>query len=64
MRVRVLCLPGRRISDEQQDRTSYRYGLVNLGAGSIEQLNAAFAEAKAGLTFEAAELTAPRASER
>jgi biotin carboxylase len=64
MRVRVLCRPGRRLSDEQQDRTSYRYGLVNLGAGSIEQLNAAFAEAKAGLTFELAELTAPRASER
>jgi biotin carboxylase len=52
VRVRVLCRPGRRLSDEQQDRASFRYGLVNLGAGSTEQLHAAFSQATAGLTFD------------
>jgi biotin carboxylase len=54
IRVRVLCRPGRRLSDEQQDRASFRYGLINLGAESTEQLHAAFAEASAGLTYDLA----------
>lgn len=36
--IQVLCAPGERLSDHDQDVGSYRYGIINLGAPSRDEL--------------------------
>lgn len=50
--VDLLALPGERLAELAQDSYSFRYALINLGAGSRAQLNASYAEAAAMLPYE------------
>jgi len=50
--VRVLCHEGQWLSQQPQDMTSYRYGIVNLGGRSFEELDFAFDEARRLLKFQ------------
>jgi hypothetical protein len=49
--VTVLAKPGDRLSDHDQDVGSYRYGIVNMGAATREQLFADWAEVEELLAF-------------
>ena len=40
-----------RLSRQPQDMESYRYGIVNMGAPSVEELDQAFEEGQRLLTF-------------
>ena len=55
--VQVLCKKGKWLSREPQDMKSYRYAVVNMGAQSFEELEAAFEEARALLPFRFADKT-------
>jgi biotin carboxylase len=50
--VRVLCHEGQWLSQQPQDMTSYRYGIVNMGGRSFEELDFAFDEARHLLKFQ------------
>lgn len=49
--VKVLCHPGDRLSDHDQDVGSYRYCIVNLAAASVAQLENSYAEITTLLPF-------------
>ena len=49
--VKILCAPGERLSDHDQDVGSYRYCIINLAAPSAEELHARYAEAEKLLAF-------------
>ena len=49
--VKILCAPGERLSDHDQDVGSYRYCIVNLAAPSREQLHARYAVVEKLLPF-------------
>lgn len=51
---------GKNLSDVSQDTASYRYGLVNIGAASIEALEQKFEEIKKMLPFEFAPVARPQ----
>lgn len=50
--VRVLCAPGERLSEHDQDVGSFRYCIVNMGAENEAALFASFAEAERMLPFD------------
>lgn len=52
VRVKVLCKPGERLSDHDQDPESFRYGIVNLSAESEALLEARWADVRASLSFD------------
>ena len=54
--VEILVQEGERLSDELQDDESYRYALVDLCAGTWEELHRKYAEAKLLLPFSFAPL--------
>ena len=49
--VKILCAPGERLARLDQDVGSYRYAIVNMSAGSVEQLHADWAEMERLLPF-------------
>jgi len=49
--TKILCAPGERLSDHDQDVGSYRYCIINLAAPQRDTLHARFAEAEALLQF-------------
>ena len=50
--VKFLCQEGGWLSQQPQDMDSYRYGIINIGARSFEELDAAFDEAQRLLQVE------------
>jgi len=42
--IKLLCREGQWLSQQPQDMASYRYAIINMGAGSVEALDAAFAD--------------------
>lgn len=50
-RLKILCRPGHRLSEELQDGKSYRYALLHLGGASREDIDARMEEAWSRLTF-------------
>lgn len=51
-RVEICASPGRLLSDEMQDGKSYRYGLINIGADSEEDLAAKLEVCRSLLDFQ------------
>jgi len=51
VRIEVHATPGRRLSDQLQDGSSFRYGIVNLGGASREDLLERFERCHAKLGF-------------
>jgi hypothetical protein len=51
-RIEISASPGRLLSDAMQDGNSFRYGLINIGADSHEELNAKFELCKSLLDFQ------------
>jgi biotin carboxylase len=51
-RIQIYAQPGKRLSDMMQDVASYRYGLVNIGAQSVEELDRKFEDCKNSLSFD------------
>ena len=49
--IKILCAPGERLSDHDQDVGSYRYCIVNLAAPSRELLHARYAVIEKLLQF-------------
>lgn len=63
IRVEILASAGRRLSDEMQDGSSFRYGIVNLGGRDRHDIREKFEECRRQLTFTFApvgQLTAER----
>jgi hypothetical protein len=54
--VNLLAHAGERLSQHDQDVGSYRLAIVNMGASSVEALEAAWAEAEPMLPFDLAEV--------
>lgn len=50
-RLKVLCQPGHRLSEELQDGKSYRYAILNMGGRSVADAIARAEVALAGLSF-------------
>ncbi len=50
-RVEIMAEPGKKLSQQLQDGRSYRYGLVNIGGGSREEILAVFEDCMKRLTF-------------
>lgn len=50
--VQVIATEGKRLSDQLQDAHSYRYGLINMGADSEEELVADFESASKMLNYQ------------
>jgi len=50
--VQVIATEGKRLSDQLQDAHSYRYGLINMGADSEEELVADFENASKMLNYQ------------
>lgn len=50
--IQIYATPGKNLSDNAQDAMSYRYGLIDMGAPSVPELEAQFEAAKRMLTFE------------
>ena len=50
-RLKILCQPGRRLSQELQDGNSYRYAILNMGGACREDAIARSEKALRGLTF-------------
>ena len=48
----MLCAPGERLGDQEQDVGSFRYAIVNMAATTRPELEVAWAEAQALLRFE------------
>ena len=55
--IEIHAVPGRALSDQMQDAQSFRYGLVNIGAGSERELENKFADIARRLDFELAPLS-------
>jgi biotin carboxylase len=53
-RIEVHARQGRNLSDELQDGTSFRYGIVNLGGSDLEDVLARFEECRARLGMDLA----------
>jgi hypothetical protein len=51
VRIEVHATAGRRLSDELQDGSSFRYGIVNLGGASRDDLLERFEHCRAKLGF-------------
>lgn len=51
-RIEISVAAGQFLSDIMQDGKSFRYGLINIGANSDEELNAKFESCKNALPFE------------
>lgn len=51
-RVEILATPGRKLSERAQDTASFRYGLVNIGAKSEQDLEERFEWCKSNLDFQ------------
>jgi len=51
-RIQIYAHAGHKLSEQVQDASSYRYGLIDLGAQSEEELEAKFEQCKAMLTFD------------
>ncbi len=51
-RIEISASPGKLLSDVMQDGNSFRYGLINIGADSHEELNAKFELCKSLLEFQ------------
>jgi biotin carboxylase len=51
-RIQIYAKKGKRLSDMMQDVSSYRYGLVNIGAKSVEDLDRKFEDCKNSLPFD------------
>jgi biotin carboxylase len=51
-RIQIYAKRGKRLSDMMQDVASYRYGLVNIGAQSVEELDRKFEDCKNSLSFD------------
>lgn len=49
--VQVLCRPGDRLSDYDQDVGSFRYAIVNLSARSVDELHARYQHVEQALPF-------------
>ncbi|MET0405461.1 MAG: hypothetical protein ABW123_23795, partial [Cystobacter sp.] len=49
--IQLLCAPGERLSEHDQDVGSYRYCIVNLGAPTREELHARYAQVERMLPF-------------
>lgn len=58
-RVEVLVETGQRLSDEMQDGTSYRFGVINLGGPDLSAVQAALAECETLLGFDLRPLQRP-----
>jgi len=52
--IEIHATPGMKLSDQMQDAQSFRYGLVNIGAGSEHELEEKFAHIARRLDFELA----------
>ncbi len=52
LRAKILCHAGQRLSDLDQDTQSYRYGIVNLSADSVDALAAEWARVESALRFD------------
>jgi hypothetical protein len=63
-KVEVLAKPGKRLSEQIQDSGSYRYGLINIGADSIEQLDAMFSDCQTMLPYSFEAVTVSDSSGR
>ena len=50
--VKLLCEEGQWLSQQPQDPASYRYGIVNMGGSSREELDAAFREVERSLEVQ------------
>ncbi|MBC7998039.1 MAG: ATP-grasp domain-containing protein [Leptolyngbya sp.] len=50
--VQIIATNGKRLSEQSQDSHSFRYGLINMGAGSEEELEKNFEEACSILEFD------------
>jgi biotin carboxylase len=50
-RIEIHALPGRNLSDQMQDAQSFRYGLVNIGADSEDELESKFEHIRRRLNF-------------
>ncbi len=51
-RVQIYAKTGQKLSEQVQDANSYRYGLIDLGAQSVEELESKFERCKATLSFD------------
>ncbi len=51
-KIQIMASPGKRLSEQIQDVSSYRYGLVNIGANSVEELEEKFETCKSLLGFQ------------
>ena len=51
VRVEVLATPGRRLSQEMQDGSSYRYGVVSIGGRDRDDVLTTFERCRSGLSF-------------
>jgi hypothetical protein len=56
--IEIYATPGLNLSDQMQDSHSFRYGLVNIGAGSERELEAKFARIQSRLDFQFASAAA------
>jgi hypothetical protein len=52
--IEIHALTGKNLSDQMQDSQSFRYGLVNIGAGSEAELERKFADIQSRLEFRLA----------
>jgi len=56
-KIQIMAAPGKKLSDQMQDVSSYRYGLINIGANSVEELEEKFETCKSMLGFQFAPVT-------
>jgi hypothetical protein len=57
--ISVIATEGRKLSEQSQDTVSYRYGLINIGAQSLEELEAKNEVCKSMLPYQFAGESAP-----
>jgi len=62
--IEIHALPGKNLSDQMQDSHSFRYGLVNIGAGSERELEMKFARIQSRLDYQFAPAGAAAAAAR
>jgi len=51
-RVQIYAKTGHKLSAQVQDSSSYRYGLIDIGAQSVEELESKFEQCKSMLSFD------------
>lgn len=56
--IEIYATPGLNLSDQMQDSHSFRYGLVNIGADSVHELESKFAGIQSRLDFKFAPIAA------